>query len=166
MPVPLDLLRIVRSTLLYDTLAARLHRRLSDKVFLRYLRQRGRRLAKRLQARARRVGVADAVGAPWEHLSPAQTVEWVIAGLEALTFRQATVAKGAAAARALLEMAGLALLWLALVLLAVLVGEPALRHQPALLATRVVEHPASLGLCVVALIQLRRARYRLEDADS
>ncbi len=165
MPVPLDLLRIVRSTLLYDTLAARLHRKLSDRVFLSYLRQRSRRLARRFAARASRVGLRDASGAPGEHLSLERLLDWTVVGLEALSWRQAAVAKGAVAARTALQLGALTLLWAVGMLVSLLTRDPSLWQRPGALALGALEHPATLGLCALALVFVRRARYRLEDQD-
>lgn len=165
MPVPLDLLRIVRSTLLYDTLAARLHPKLSDRVFLSYLRQKGRRIGRRFVRRARRVGLADASGAPWRDLSPTGTLDWLITGLQALTWRQAALTKGAVALRALLNLAGAGAMTLIALLLWLTLRDPGLLEDPAALLDRFLHHPAVVGLAVLAVMSLRKASYRLEDYD-
>ncbi len=165
MPVPLDLLRVVRSTLLYDTLAARLNPKLSDRGFLRYLRQRGARIGERMVRRVERVGLPDAMPLPLRLRHVGKSLDWVVGGLEALTWRQAAIAKGAVAARTAVTLAGLTGAYFAALALWILAREPALLGQPTAFLATFARHPAALGIALLALLALRRASWRLEDTD-
>jgi hypothetical protein len=130
-----------------------------------YLRQRGRRIARRLRRRAARDGIAEVVPVPMTIAGIRRTFIWIQVGLEALTWRASAIHKGTAAVRALLEITSATLLYIVFLSTWIVLRQPESLGNPILLLKTVLTHPAFVALVLVAWTRLRIARMRLEEVE-